>query len=202
MGVDTVAGIPCLYFYLAHSAWAVSLVPCWWSKVLRGTQGIFLVTFSCWLKRIQMLPELPGRSSQWDLDCSRTRGSSCSCLTGVALWFPRQLSNHLGWSTWAAGSREKPHSNAEWVVKRGHSHFPPAISLNWFYFSHSYFINKENLRNKICFLSELPCWGCGLCQMPLVCPDSVGLDPEVRKSTQVWDEAKKICTTVNKNPWK
>lgn len=130
--------------------------------------GIFIVTFPSFLSRAQILPELPGWSSQWDLDRPRTRGSSCTCFAEVALCFPRQLSNHLGWSTRAAGSRERPHSTAEWVVKRGHSHFPPAISLNWFYFSHSYFRNKENLRNKICFHSKEPCWGCGLCQWPLV----------------------------------
>lgn len=73
--------------------------------------------------------------------------------------FPRQLSNHLGWSTRAAGSRERPHSKAEWVVKRGHTYFPPAISLKSFCFSHSYFRNKENLRNKISFSQNCPAEG-------------------------------------------
>lgn len=147
---------------LTHSAqWAAHLVSCWWRKVLWGKHSIFMVTFPSWLKRLQMLPEPPGQSSKWDLDCPRTRGSSCRCLTEVALWFPRQLSNHLGWSTRAAGSRERPHSSAEWVVKRRYSHFPPAISFNWFCFAHSYFVIKENLINKICFHAKQPCWRVG-----------------------------------------
>lgn len=74
-----------------------------------------MVTFSSWIMRIWVLPEYPGWSRQWNLDCPQPRGSCSTCLTEVVLiWFLRRFSCHLGWSTWAVVSRERHYCNVEW----------------------------------------------------------------------------------------
>lgn len=100
MGLNIVAGIPCLYFYLnwAYSSSQVNSPPGFLlMEESPVSPGIFIVTFSSCLSRTQMLPELPGWSSQWDLDWgqeeapahvslkwhSTSQGSSQTTLAGV-----------------------------------------------------------------------------------------------------------------------